>query len=124
MIVNGTMVAQRYLPLHHLHKHITRNTNSPHHLHLLLTFLLLLKQFLLTRDISSITLSDHVFTHRRDCFTSNHLSSNSSLKRNSKHMFRNQFFQLFYQFSPSRMSLIFMNYEGKCFYFFMIDQHI
>gem|GEM_PF-4717710 len=89
------------LPLDHFHKHIPRDTHFPHHFHLLFSLLLLLQQFLLTRNISSITLRYHILAHRRNCLTSNHLNSDTCLERDREHMLRNQFFKFFDQISSN-----------------------
>src|SRR4030066_567789 len=47
----------------HRQKSLLGNFHIPNHLHALLTAFLLFQQFLLTRDITSITLGEHILAH-------------------------------------------------------------
>src|SRR5487761_312738 len=69
------------IKLEHRHESLLRDLDGAHPLHPLLSFLLLLQQLALARDVTAIAFGQHVFSHRRDRLASHNLASDRGLER-------------------------------------------
>ena len=74
------------------HEGLLRNLHITYLTHTFLTFLLFLKKFLLTCDITAVTLRKYVLTNGLNGLTCNDLSADCCLDRNLKQMSRELFF--------------------------------
>ena len=79
--------------LQHTHKRLLRNLYISDLAHALLSFLLLLKQFLLSADIATVTLCKHILTHCLDRLTRNDFATDCRLNRDLKQLSRDLLFQ-------------------------------
>ena len=66
-----------------------RNFHAAHLLHALLAGFLLFEQFLLTRDIATVALRQHVLAQGLHVFSGDDIGSNSCLNRHVIHLARN-----------------------------------
>src|SRR5690606_15836238 len=88
----------RLVYFQHCHERLLRNFYRSDLTHAFLSFLLLLQQFSLTRDVTAVTLRDYVLTDCADRFTRNNFLSDSCLNGDLKHVSRNQLLQLLTKF--------------------------
>ena len=110
--------------LQYRHKRLLRNFHASDLAHPLLALLLLLKELLLSRNISTVALCQYVLPKRLDGLPGNNLTAYRRLNRNLKQMSRDLVLQLLAHLPPSLISGIRVDDKGQGVYLLVIDKDI
>ena len=74
--------------LQHGQERFLGNIHAANALHAFFAFFLFFKQLAFTRDVSAITLCQHILAHRGDGFARDHAAADGSLDRHFEHLAR------------------------------------
>src|SRR5688500_14018625 len=97
---------------------------AAHFLHALLAFLLLLEQLSFSRDITAVTLRNHILPERLHRLTRNHFVSNRGLDRNFEQLSGDQLLHLFGKCASLGLSSAAMQDQRQRINRFACNQHV
>src|ERR1700677_3969347 len=106
------------------HEGLLGNLHATEVLHPLLAFFLFFEQFALTRDVTAVTLSQHVLTTRLHRLAGHDSSADGRLNRDVEHLTRNEFFQALGHLSPIHLGVRTVHDRGKGVDRFVVDQEV
>ena len=108
----------------HCHEGTLRNFYSTDLAHSLLTLLLLLEEFSLTGDITSVTLRSHVLSNSLYSLTGDDLRSDRSLDGDIELLSRDKFLQLFAHLASEVICMVSMNKRRKRIGWITIQENV
>ena len=95
-----------FVELQHREESFRRYLHRAELAHLLLAFLLLFEQLLLTRDVTAVALGKHVLAHGLDCLARNDLAADGRLYRHLEELARDVVLELLAELAGAAIGLL------------------
>src|SRR5882762_8634398 len=103
---------------------LLRDLDGPHLLHALLSFLLLLEQLALARDVAAVALRGHVLAQRADRLAGDYLGPNGGLDHDLEQLARDQLPQLLRDLLAPLIRLVAVDDDRERVHRFAVQDHV